>query len=64
MKRIATAIIANIATTAVRQSWAMQDAAARCQARGERMEAWANRLAARWGVVEPVLTTVTTEALR
>lgn len=64
MNRVTTAIIATIAAAAVRQSWAIQDAAARRQARGERMEAWANRLAARWGVVEPVLSTVTSEALR
>jgi len=64
MQSITTAIIANIAAAAVRHSWAIQDAAARRQARGERMEAWANRLAARWGVVEPVLSTVTSEALR
>jgi len=64
MKCITTAIIATIAAAAVRYSWAIQDAADRRQARGERVEAWANRLAARWGVIEPVLSTVTSEALR
>lgn len=64
MNSITTAITSRIATALVRRSWAIQDAAARSQARGERMEAWANRVAARWGVVDTVVPTVTAEALR
>lgn len=63
MNRITTAIISRVATALVRRSWAIQDAAARRQARGERMEAWANRVAALWGAVDTVVATITAEAL-
>jgi hypothetical protein len=59
MKRITTAL----AAAALRSSWNIQNAAARTQSHGERMEAWAHRLAVRWGCVDEVITTVTNEAL-
>ena len=63
MNRITTAIISHVATALVRRSWAIQSAAERSQARGKRMEAWANRLADRWDVGDTVVTTLLTEAL-
>ncbi|WP_167767588.1 hypothetical protein [Bradyrhizobium frederickii] len=50
-------------TAAIKLSWAVQNAGERKQALGERMEAWAHRLAARWGCVDTVLATVTRETL-
>ncbi|MBR1189218.1 hypothetical protein [Bradyrhizobium sp. AUGA SZCCT0160] len=63
MKRITTAIACTIATAALRHSWAIQNAAARDQARGEHMEARVHRLATRWGCVDDMIATVTSEAL-
>ena len=62
MKRNTTAITSTHAA-AMWNSWAIQDAEARIQARGERMEAWADPLAARWGCVDTVLAPITREAL-
>jgi hypothetical protein len=63
MKCITTAIIRSIAAAVLRRSWDIQRSAAYTQARGERMEAWAERLAVRWGCVDDVIATVTSEAL-
>ncbi|WP_426612434.1 hypothetical protein [Bradyrhizobium sp. McL0616] len=63
MNSITTTIISRIAATLIRRSWDIQSAAELSQARAERMEVWANDLAARWGVVDPVLTMVTREVL-
>ncbi|MBR0819232.1 hypothetical protein [Bradyrhizobium liaoningense] len=63
MKQITTAASHRIVTAAVRFSWAVQAAGEREQALGERIEAWAHRLAVRWGCVDTVLATVTREAL-
>jgi hypothetical protein len=64
MKSITTAIARTVATAALRRSWDIESSSARRQARGERMEAWAERLAVRWGCVDDVTATVTCEALR
>ncbi|MHC2401413.1 hypothetical protein ACVMGC_005957 [Bradyrhizobium barranii subsp. barranii] len=63
MNRITTAASHRIVTAAIKFSWAVQIAGERKQALGERMEAWAHRLAVRWGCVDTVLATVTREAL-
>ncbi|MBR0844517.1 hypothetical protein JQ607_30315 [Bradyrhizobium liaoningense] len=63
MNRITTAAIHCIVTTAIKCSWAVQAAGERKQALGERMEAWAHRLAVRWGCVDTVLATVTSDIL-
>jgi hypothetical protein len=59
-----TALTRYIAAAAVRQSWTIIRAAERLQVRGERIEAWADRLAVRAGCVDTVLATVTSEARR
>ncbi|TYO67575.1 hypothetical protein FXV83_05285 [Bradyrhizobium hipponense] len=64
MKRITTALTHRLVATAIKWSWAVQTAGERKQALGERMEAWAHRLAVRWGCVDDVLATITTETLR
>lgn len=64
MTRITTALACRIAAALIRRSWALQSAAERHQARGERMEAWAHLLAERWGCVDVVLSTLTEDALR
>jgi len=63
MNRITTAITRRIAAAAIRHSWAVQNAAARHRARGERMEAWAHRLAEQWGCVDEALIAASREAL-
>lgn len=63
MNRITTAVRHRIVTAAIKCSWAVLAAGARKQAFGERMEAWANRLAVRWRCVDTVLATITREAL-
>lgn len=63
MKHITTAIARSIATAALRRSWAIMEAATHQQAKGERLEAWAGRLAARWRCEDDVIATVTSEAL-
>jgi hypothetical protein len=77
MKRITTALThqsrseRNIATATasvrlrrdIKLSWAIQSAGDRKQARRERLEAWAHRLAVRWGCVDDVLATITAETL-
>lgn len=64
MKHIATTTTARIiATTALRLSWAVMNAATRIQSRGERLEAWAHRLAVRRGVADDMLHTVTAGTL-
>ncbi|MCW2082711.1 hypothetical protein ABIE85_006627 [Bradyrhizobium diazoefficiens] len=63
MNRITTAASRRIVTAAIKLSWVVQTAGERKQALGERMEAWANRLAVRWRCVDTVLATITREAL-
>lgn len=63
MNRITTAASHRIVTAAIKCSWSVQTAGERKQALGERMEAWAHRLAVRWEVVDTVLATITNEAL-
>ncbi|MBW5435664.1 hypothetical protein FXB41_12980 [Bradyrhizobium canariense] len=63
MNRITTAASHRIVAAAIKCSWAVQAAGERKQALGERMETWAHRLAVRWGCVDTVLATVTSEAL-
>ncbi|WP_038975640.1 hypothetical protein [Bradyrhizobium japonicum] len=63
MNRITTAASHRIVTAAIKFSWAAQNAGERKQALGERVEAWAHRLAVRWGCVDTVLAKVTREAL-
>jgi hypothetical protein len=64
MKRITTAITHRVATAAIRGSWAILGAAAESlQALGERMEGRAHHLAVRWGCVDGVMDTLTSEAL-
>lgn len=63
MNRITAATARIIATAALRLGWTILDVAINVQARGERLEAWAGRLAARWGCEDDVIATVTSEAL-
>jgi hypothetical protein len=63
MNCITTTITRRIVTAAIKGSWALQAAGARKQAFGERMEAWAHRLAVRWSCVDDVLATLTNETL-
>lgn len=63
MKCITTIITRTIATAVLRHSWAVQSAAERRQAQGERLEGWAHRVAVRWGCVDDMLHTVTVETL-
>jgi hypothetical protein len=63
MQRITTALPRIVATAVLRRRWNIQSAAARTQARGERTEARAHRLAVRWRCVDDMLAIVTTEAL-
>ncbi|MEY9232929.1 hypothetical protein ABIF68_001356 [Bradyrhizobium japonicum] len=63
MNRITTAASLHIVAGAIKFSWAVQTAGERKQALGARMEAWAHRLAVRWGCVDTVLATITSEAL-
>ena len=63
MKHVTTAISHPGVTAAIKCSWAVQTSGERKQALGERMEAWAHRLAVRWGCVDDVITTITSEAL-
>lgn len=63
MNRITAAAIRRVATAAIKCSWAVQTAGERKRALGERMEAWAHRLAVRWGCVDTVLATITSDAL-
>ena len=63
MKCITTAITRHIAAAAIGCSWAILSAAERHKARGERMEAWAQGLAERWGCVDGALATLTSETL-
>lgn len=64
MKSITTALTHRLVATAIKLSWTVQTAGERKQARGARWEAWAHRLAVRWGCVDDVLATITTETLR
>jgi hypothetical protein len=64
MNCITSALTCHIATTAIKCSWSILSAGERVQALGERAEAWAHRLAARWGCVDDVLATITIETLR
>jgi hypothetical protein len=61
MNRITT-IKRHVAKTAIRFSWAVLSAAERLEAQGERMEAWADRRAERWGCLDEALATVTEKA--
>jgi hypothetical protein len=61
MQRITTAVTHRIIATAIKWSWAIQTAGERKQARGARLEAWADRLAIRWGCADDVLATIATE---
>ncbi|MCK1540702.1 hypothetical protein IVB12_01530 [Bradyrhizobium sp. 179] len=63
MNRITIAARHRIVTAAIQFSWAVQSAGQRKQALGDRMEAWAHRRAVRWGCVDDVLATITTETL-
>ena len=63
MNRITTAIARTIATAALRHSWSIQNAAARQQAQGERLEASVHRIATRWGCVDDMVHAVTAETL-
>ena len=63
MTRTATAARHRIVVAAIKCSWAVQTAGKRKQALGERMEAWAHRLAVRWRCVDDVIATITSEAL-
>jgi hypothetical protein len=63
MKRITTLIRHRIATAAIQGSWAILRAAESLQALGERMEGRAHHLAVRWGCVDGVMDTLTSEAL-
>lgn len=63
MHHIIHIIARRIAVSAIRASWAIMDTAARRQALGERLEAWANRWAVRYGCVDDVIATVTSDAL-
>lgn len=63
MKRITTMTARIIATAALRQSWTILSAATRIQSQGERLEAWANRVAVRRGFVDDILHTVTADIL-
>jgi hypothetical protein len=60
MKRITTAIICRIATAMVRQSADIRDGAEHL---ADRMEAWANQTAARWGVIDDVVAALNNETL-
>ena len=61
MKRITTTtIICRFATAMVRRSEDIRDGAGRL---ADRMEAWANQTAQRWGVIDAVVTALTNEAL-
>lgn len=62
MKHITTAIGPTIAPAALRRSWSM-DAATRQQAQGEPLEAWAGRMASRWGYLDAALYEVVSEVL-
>lgn len=64
MNCITTTLTCHIATTAIKCSWAILSAGERVRAFGERMEAWAHRLAVRWGCVDDVLANITTESPR
>ncbi|MET4426301.1 hypothetical protein [Bradyrhizobium sp. RT3a] len=63
MNRITTATRHRIVATAIKWSWAIQTAGERKQTRGVRLEAWADRLAVRWGCANDVLATIATENL-
>ncbi|MGX1049966.1 hypothetical protein AB7M74_000901 [Bradyrhizobium japonicum] len=63
MDRIITAASHRIVTAAIKFSWAVKTARERKQALGERVDGWAHRPAVRWGGVDTVLATITTEAL-
>ena len=62
MKSITTTTARIIATTALRHSWSVLNVATRLQSRGERLEAWAHRVAVRWGCFDDVIDTVVSEA--
>jgi hypothetical protein len=61
--RITTAIKRRLATAAIRRSWLTIKAAERHLERGLRLEAWAHRLAERWGCVDDALATLTNQSL-
>jgi hypothetical protein len=63
MQRITTTVTHRIIATAIKCSWAIQTAGERKQARGVRLEAWADRLAVRGGCADDVLATIATETL-
>jgi hypothetical protein len=63
MNRITTALTHRIIVTAIKCSWAIQTAGERKQALGERLEAWAERLAVRWRCGDDVLATITTKTI-
>jgi hypothetical protein len=63
MNYITTALTCHIASAAIKCSWAILSAGERVRALGERVEGWAHRLAVRWGCVDDVLATITTEIL-
>jgi hypothetical protein len=63
MQRITTAVTHRIIVTAIKCSWAIQTAGERAQALGERLEAWAARLAVQRGCDDDILATITTETL-
>jgi hypothetical protein len=56
-----TAIKLRVATAATRCAWAILRAADRLRDLGLRTEAWAGRLAYRWGVDDDVVATLTGE---
>ena len=60
MKRITTTIICRIATAMVRRSENIRDSAERL---ADRMEALANQMAERWGVIDDVVAALNNEAL-
>lgn len=61
MKRITTDLTHRIIATAIKCSWAIQTAGERTQALGERLEAWAARLAVHRGCDDDVLAIITPE---
>jgi len=64
MQRITTALTHRIIATAIKCSWAIQTAGESKQALGVRLEAWAERLAVRWGCADDVLAIITPETMR
>lgn len=64
MTRITTPTARIIATAALRLSWTVLNVATRIQSQGERLEAWADRVAVRRGFADDMLHTVTADILR